>query len=98
MATSIGIIPYSFTGYDYSISGMKKIDGLSDTINYTQSYKGTGGISQLYGGLSVRLFKHISLGANAIYLFGNNTYSRVLSISDISNSSLTSHVPHYILP
>ncbi len=91
MATSIGIIPYSFTGYDYSISGMKKIDGLSDTINYTQSYKGTGGISQLYGGLSVRLFKHISLGANAIYLFGNNTYSRVLSISDISNSSLTSH-------
>jgi len=91
IGASFGIMPFSFTGYDYSISGTTKFAGLSDTINYTQSYNGTGGISQVYGGLSVRLFNHIALGANAIYLFGNNTYSRAFSIYDISNSSLTTH-------
>ncbi len=91
MGASIGVIPYSFTGYDYSLSGIAPINGLSDTINYAQQYNGTGGISQIYGGLSFRLFNHISLGANAIYLFGSNTYTKGLSIVDISNTSLTTH-------
>ena len=39
---------------------------ISDTVTATQSFIGNGGISQLYGGLSVELFNHISLECKRI--------------------------------
>lgn len=87
---SIGLIPYSFTGYNYSSSDSLKFDNGSDTLKYTKQYTGSGGINQLYGGISFRLFKNFSIGANAIYLFGNNSYTRSLTVSDVSVASVSS--------
>jgi hypothetical protein len=101
MAASIGVMPYSFAGYNYSIKGRlrdinitsknEKLDiyDNTDTIGYQQTFSGNGAISQLYGGLSVKLFNHLALGVNATYIFGSNQYSRALSITDSTNSSKT---------
>lgn len=92
IGTSIGIMPYSFAGYNYSIYGSTKFAGNTDTINYRENFLGSGGITQVYGGVAVRLFNHISLGANLIYLFGHNTYTRTVTVEDVSvNSSMTTH-------
>lgn len=88
---SLGLMPYTVVGYNYSLSNSTKFQGLTDTIDYTQKYIGSGGITELYTGLSFKLFNHLALGANAIYLFGTNTYTRSLSIEDISNTALTTH-------
>lgn len=77
---SMGVLPYSFTGYDYSTSQVYR--AYPDTVTATKSFFGKGGISQVYAGLSVKLFQHLSLGVNAYYMFGNNINSRVSSFSE----------------
>jgi len=85
---SVGLLPYSFVGYNYATSGNQLTGyGLSDfdTISYRKCNSGTGGFSQVYAGLSANLFDHVSIGANAYYMFGviNNQHSlRLLSYSD----------------
>lgn len=85
---SVGLLPYSFVGYNYATSGNQLTGyGLSDfdTISYRKCNSGTGGFSQVYAGLSANLFDHVSLGVNAYYMFGviNNQHSlRLLSYSD----------------
>jgi len=91
IGASIGLMPYSTVGYNYSISGSTSFPQLTDTLNYTQSYIGSGGISQVYGGFAVNLFKHLSLGVNVSYLFGSLDYARALTASDISNTNVTFH-------
>lgn len=63
MGASIGLLPYSSTGYTFG----SKIDNGSTTRT------GTGGINQLYVGVSGRVFKGFTVGANIGYLFGNTT-------------------------
>ena len=85
---SAGLLPYSMVGYDYSQSGTYETKiGMSDfdSLSYRKSFKGTGGLSQVYGGISANLFKHISVGVNAYYMFGsiyNQKSLRLLSFSD----------------
>jgi hypothetical protein len=67
---SAGILPYSFTGYNFSTSHTAITQEL-DTIGYTKNFNGTGGFSQIYAGISADLFKHISLGVNTYYMYGN---------------------------
>lgn len=81
MGFSMGLLPYSFTGYNYSLTQTLPLDAYPDTIIATQTYYGSGGISQVYGGLSIRLFKRLSLGVNGYYMFGNNMNTRVQSFS-----------------
>ncbi len=81
MGFSMGVLPYSFTGYDYSLVDTLSLSAYPDTIVGTKSYFGKGGISQVYAGLSVLLFKKLSLGINAYYMFGNNINSRVLTFN-----------------
>lgn len=61
MGASLGLIPYSSVGYAFG----------SEIDNGAVSRHGTGGINQAYIGLSGRLFKGFSVGANFSYLFGN---------------------------
>lgn len=81
---SAGLLPYSLVGYNFSQSDSLQIPRNSPSENpykvgYQQTFSGSGGLSQLYGGLSVGLFKHISLGANLYYLFGDVSNYRTLT-------------------
>jgi hypothetical protein len=69
LATSFGFSPYSSIGYN--ISTKAPIEG--SIKEYTETFSGKGGVNQVFLGTSVKLFKNLSLGVNAAYLFGNLT-------------------------
>ncbi len=85
---AFGLKPFSRTGYSFTNS--VAVD--SDSLKYT--YSGTGGINEVFGGLSADIIHRDStkwgVGANLGYLFGasTNTRSSVL----INTSSVTGGV------
>ena len=90
LGASAGILPYSFSGYDFedTQTGYQLDPSIeNDTTNVTRTYYGQGGISQVYAGLSIKLFDHVALGANAYYMFGNSTNTRHISFSHNSSYS-----------
>ncbi|MDX1446902.1 hypothetical protein [Lishizhenia sp.] len=83
-----GIRPYSRVGYD--VNDAELVDG--DSVFY--EYKGSGGIQQVFGGLSVNVIakkKHVlGLGVNGNFLFGyTQNYSRTYRM--VSTSELGSY-------
>ncbi|MHB9055472.1 MAG: hypothetical protein ACYC2P_04875 [Paludibacteraceae bacterium] len=90
---SAGLLPYSLVGYNFSQSDSITIPRNTPAedpykVGYQQTFSGTGGLSQLYGGLSVGLFNRISLGVNAYYIFGDvsNLRAETFSLSSASSS------------
>ncbi len=79
---SMGVLPYSFTGYNFTTTAILDAVAYPDTITSTRSFFGQGGINQAYTGFSVQLFKHLSLGVNAYYMFGNNINNRYLTFNN----------------
>ena len=69
LATSFGFMPVSSIGYN--INAKAPIEGTNQ--QYIETYSGTGGVNQIYGGASLKILKNLSLGVNAAYLFGNIT-------------------------
>lgn len=92
LGLSAGLLPYSFVGYSFSNSDsivMPVSSGeTSKKIGFSQSYIGNGGFYQVYAGLAYKLFNHVSLGANAYYLYGsvNNYRTQYVSTSTTSTS------------
>lgn len=71
-ALSFGLLPYSELGYNYRQTGANLGSGLpADTNAVNYLYSGDGGLSKAYLGYGVRIGKHLSVGANASYIFGN---------------------------
>ena len=71
-ALSFGLLPYSEVGYN-NIQTVKNFGTGSsvdtNTVNYI--YKGNGGLSKAYFGYGFTVLKHLYLGANVSYIFGN---------------------------
>jgi hypothetical protein len=65
-ATSVGVSPFSSVGYQ--VNQLYPVEGTNS--NYYTNYTGSGGLSQFYWANSVYLFKHLSLGVNADFVFG----------------------------
>ena len=85
-AFMVGITPFSDTGYNFSsIETDPNIIGQTGNISY-DSY-GTGSVYNVFAGAGVTLWKRLSLGAEAIYYFGN--LDKVTNM-DYSNSSYRS--------
>lgn len=64
---SVGILPYSYVGY--SFGAPRTTEG---GFNYVETFNGSGGLNDLYAGLSIDIWKkRLSVGANVGYLFGN---------------------------
>ena len=85
-AFMVGITPFSDVGYDFSsVETDPEIIGNTGNISY-DSY-GTGSVYQVFAGAGVTLWKRLSLGAEAIYYFGN--IDKVTNM-DYSNSSYRS--------
>ena len=79
LGVSVGLLPYTNIGYNYSVS--ENIGGSSTTS--TQQYSGSGGIHQAYLGFGWNIVSNLSLGANFSYLWGS--YDRTVQVSS-SNS------------
>ncbi|MCD7938568.1 MAG: hypothetical protein LUG98_17045 [Tannerellaceae bacterium] len=74
MAFSVGLLPYSYVGYDYG-------SVTSDDVTYVNQYSGKGGLNDLYAGVSIEIWKkRLSVGANVGYLFGNITHDNRLTV------------------
>lgn len=71
IAMSIGLLPYSYVGYDFGAYNTQ------NGVNYTTKYVGTGGLNDAYVGLSIDIWKkRLAIGANAGFLFGNITHEQ----------------------
>ena len=88
-AFMVGITPYSDVGYDFSsIETDPDIIGNTGNISY-DSY-GNGSVYQAFFGAGVTLWKKLSLGAEAIYYFGNLDKITKMDYTDQSYRSLNS--------
>lgn len=85
---SAGLMPYSSVGYNYSIYETKYPNYTSDfdTITARQTFLGSGGINQVYAGLSIAPIKHLSVGVNAYYMFGTIYNQRSCGLTSASDS------------
>lgn len=85
-----GLKPYASTGYEIKSIGVSE----KDTVNYT--YTGSGGFSNAYFGLAVKLFTHhkhnVSLGSNIGYIFGTNSNQLTTSLSNTSYGGIRDRV------
>jgi hypothetical protein len=77
LKVSLGITPYSRTGYliyeDRIQEGVGRI---------TNSYEASGGLNRPYIGLAVKPFKNFSVGLNTSFLFGAIDYQQVVDFPD----------------
>ena len=88
-AFMVGITPYSDIGYDFStIETNPDIIGNTGNIEY-DSY-GTGSVYQAFIGAGATFWKRLSVGAEAIYYFGNLDKVTNMNYSDDSYRSLNS--------
>jgi hypothetical protein len=78
LAMSAGILPYSHVGYDF---GAVSENG----VTHPELFSGTGGISEVYAGLSMDIWKkRLSIGANISYMFGSIDHRSITPLSGIS--------------
>ncbi|WP_121248484.1 hypothetical protein [Mucilaginibacter phyllosphaerae] len=71
-AISFGLMPYSELGYSYRQVSSNFGTGLpadTNAVNYV--YSGDGGLTKFYVGYGFGIGKHLSIGANVSYIFGN---------------------------
>lgn len=74
-ALSIGILPYSELGYNFS-NRMTVGNTAENTKTVDYLYSGEGGLSKAYIGYGIQFGDHFRVGANAEYLFGNLIQNR----------------------
>ncbi len=91
VGVSFGILPFTNVGYSYSSSDY--IDP-TNTVYYTNTYTGSGGLHQVYLGAGWEPLKNLSIGANVSYLWGN--YSKSIS-NTYSDSYVNTLYKYYTL-
>jgi hypothetical protein len=69
LGMTIGIMPFSNIGYNFSNTQIIR-DDEDGLISTTNRYYGNGGLRQVITGLGWRPFKNFSVGANFSYLYG----------------------------
>jgi hypothetical protein len=92
MGTSFGFAPYSSVGYNINTVGT--IEGTGQLFNKT--FKGEGGVNQVYIGNSFKITKNLALGYNLAFLFGTITntesadsyYYSLQDVTHLSNLNL----------
>ncbi len=71
-AFSLGLLPYSQVGYNYKQTKPNLGSGAAaDTNAVSYTYSGDGGLNKAYLGYGIGIGKHLMIGANASYIFGN---------------------------
>ncbi|RZL15161.1 MAG: hypothetical protein EOO89_14395 [Pedobacter sp.] len=88
-ALSIGILPYSELGYEFSANERYSP---TDTNTYNALYTGEGGLTKAYVGFGQQIGDYFRIGANVEYLFGNlqeNGSIEIQSFPSINNRRQT---------
>ena len=91
-AFSFGLLPYSERGYNYkkSVSSLGTSSPVDTNVtNY--SYNGDGGLSKAYIGYGFTIAKHLLIGANVSYIFGNlkdNTTTETPGLAGFLNTKV----------
>lgn len=80
---AVGLLPFSSVNYN-----MVEFD---NSVGARYDYIGDGGINQVKWGNAVTLFKNLSLGVNASYVFGNSTYKSMVDSAGIPQSKTFYH-------
>ena len=76
IALSFGLLPYSYVGYKFG--ALRNDEG----VTFTETYNGSGGLSDFYGGVSIDIWKkRLAVGANFGFLFGNIKHEQVVIMS-----------------
>ena len=89
MGMTLGFLPYSNVGYNFSSTEeLDPITPWDDPVTVNRSYSGTGGLHQAFIGVGYELFRGFSIGTNASYLFGNFTHKVSASFSDANSYPL----------
>lgn len=71
-AVSFGLVPYSELGYNYRQTAANFGTGTATDTNAVNSiFSGEGGLSKAYAGYGFGIGKHLSVGGNVSYIFGN---------------------------
>lgn len=77
--TSIGIVPYSHTGYKMIIRDT--VAGVGSTL---QQYEGNGSLNRFYFGNGFKLHRDLSVGANVSFLFGTLNNVKSVYFNDVA--------------
>ena len=86
---SLGFIPYSSIGYNFSESTYLGNHFNSGTaMSYTSTYSGDGGLHEVFVGLGWNPFADLSIGANIGYLWGS--YSQDITQTFYEGGTATS--------
>jgi len=75
--TSLGLLPFSYVGYD--IFHTEELEGITKVTNV---YLGSGGLNQIYWGNAFPIGKKLSVGFNLKYMFGSVDRSRGIAFPD----------------
>ena len=91
LGASVGLLPFSNIGYNYSstfaindVTG----SGVANTTT-TEIHSGSGGLHQAYLGLGWRAFRQLSVGVNFSYLWGSYDKTITAQSSDAYVSTVT---------
>lgn len=86
IAFSAGIMPYTQVDYKFSQGGQTD-DG---KYNYSTTFSGKGGLSQVYAGLGFNIMNWVAVGANFYYVFGRVENYTTLSFTggDVNSSEI----------
>ena len=90
LGVSFGVSPYSVVGYEFSNTDTIVSQNGNVKEAMTHSYEGSGGISQVYGGVSAKFLNHFSAGLNIYYMFGNITHYKASEPSSKGTNTMAS--------
>jgi hypothetical protein len=84
-AFSFGLLPYSEMGYNYKTATGKGFGTSSpaDTNVTNYIYSGDGGLSKAYFGYGFSIGRHLMIGGNVSYIFGNLQQFQSTEIPDL---------------
>ncbi|MBN3035797.1 MAG: hypothetical protein JW861_09435 [Bacteroidales bacterium] len=76
-SSGVGLVPFVQTGYRITDENIG-----NETGNVRHKYEGSGGLHSFFWGNSFSLFKNLSVGINASYLFGTIEKSQYITFPD----------------
>jgi hypothetical protein len=83
-ATAFGMLPVSQKGYTINKSFINSIDSVTTSTNFN----GTGTLTKVFIGNAFNIGKHLSVGINVWYLFGNLVDQTYIYFSDAKVNDL----------
>ena len=92
LGMTVAFTPYSNVGYNYGSSFQTIRDDEDGIVTTSSNCNGSGGLARVTAGLGWQLFKGLSIGANASYIYG--TFSHYIT-SEYSESSISKRTKQY---